>query len=181
MRFSASLLLLAVILAAPAGLQAEAASPSPQAEPIQAEVKPSPKADHKPAKEKKSDVAEFDIPVPIGPPIKGLKVPHYDEDGNLMFLFDAEVARKVDASHIEMENLKIDAYSDDGKKFYIEMPAAVFNLETRILDGDQKVLVRREDFEILGDAGEFHTKTRFAKIIGKVKMTIFSTDNLEKP
>ena len=96
-------------------------------------------------------------------------------------MFDAEIARKVDESHIEMENLKIDAYADDGKKFYIEMPAAVFNLETRILGGDKSVLIRREDFEIVGDAGEFHAKTRFAKIIGKVKMTIFSSENFQQP
>jgi len=181
MRFFASLLLLGAILAAPTGLHAEAVSPSPHAKPGQAEVKASPEADKNSAKEKNPDDDAFDIPVPIGPPIKGLKVPHYDDEGNLMFLFDAAVARKVDEGHIEMENLKIDAYSDDGKKFYIEMPAAVFNLETRILAGDEKVLVRREDFEILGDAGEFNTKTRFAKITGKVKMTIFSTDSLEKP
>lgn len=181
MRFFASLLFLTGLLALPTRLPAESASPTPAAvKPASTDAPAEPETKKSPSDEKKPATDDFDIPVPIGPPIKGLKIPHYDEEGNLKFLFNAEVARKVDETHIEMENLKIDAYADDGKKFYVEMPAAVFNLETRILTGDQKVRIEREDFEILGDTGEFHTKTRFAKIIGKVKMTIF-TDNFDNP
>ena len=119
----------------------------------------------------------MDIPVPIGEDIKGIRIPYYGEDGKtLQMTFDAEVARKLDETHIEMENLKIDNYSEDEKDFYIELPTAIFDLETRILTGDKSVLIRREDFEIVGDAVEFHTKNRFGKILGNVKMIIFSSD-----
>ena len=96
-------------------------------------------------------------------------------------MLDAEQARKLDAERIEFENLKIDAYSDDDKKIYVELPRSIFNLTTRILTSESRVLIRREDFELVGDAGEFHTKNRFAKILGNVKMTILSTENFNTP
>jgi len=149
---------------------------------------PTPEASEKAAKdgkgdkkgeEKKDDDADFDIPVPLGVPVKGIRIPQYNEDGKQIMMFDAEVAKKVDADHIEMENLKIEAVSEDDKKFYIELPKAVFNLQTRILNGTERISIKRDDFEITGETGEFQTKTRFAKVIGDVKMIIFNTENLE--
>jgi hypothetical protein len=124
---------------------------------------------------------EIDIPVPDGVPVKGIKVPSYSADGKLLMMLDAEQARKLDADRIEFENLKIDAYSDDDKKIYVELPRSIFNLTTRILTSESRVLIRREDFELVGDAGEFYTKNRFAKILGNVKMTILSTENFDTP
>lgn len=175
MRYFASLLLASFVALSPLGAQEQKPSATPQA---------GSKTDDK--SKKKGDEADsaaaqkdFDIPVPEGVPVKGIRVPHYDENGQLVMLMNADVARKIDADHIEMENLKIDAYSDDGKKFYIELPKSVFNLENRVLTGHDRVLIKREDFEIRGDQGEFETKTRFAKVIGNVQMIIYSTDNLQ--
>lgn len=172
MRFFASLLLTSFVALSPLAAQQQPA-PTPQ---------PEAKKDDK-AKKKDGDDAgaqkDFDIPLPENVPVKGIRVPHYDENGQLVMLLNAEVARKIDANHIAMENLKIDAYSDDGKKFYIELPKSVFNLENRVLTGNDRVLIRREDFEIRGDQGEFETKTRFAKVIGNVQMTIYSADNFQ--
>lgn len=123
----------------------------------------------------------IDIPVPDGVPVKGIKVPSYSTDGKLLMMLDAEQARKLDAERIEFENLKIDAYSDDDKKIYVELPRSIFNLTTRILTSESRVLIRREDFELVGDAGEFYTKNRFAKILGNVKMTILNTENFDTP
>ncbi len=123
-----------------------------------------------------TDPSEIDIPVPLGTPIKGIQIPHYGPDGKLLMMFDAATALKTDETHITLETLKIDAYSEDGQKIYIELPNAIFNLENRILYGDNNVLVRRDDFEITGKQGEFNTKTRFAKILGNVKMIIHNID-----
>jgi hypothetical protein len=124
---------------------------------------------------------DIDIPVPDGVPVKGIKVPSYSPEGKLLMMLDAELARKLDAERIEFENLKIDAYSDDDKKIYVELPRSIFNLTTRILTSDSRVLIRREDFELIGDGGEFYTRNRFAKILGNVKMTIFGTENFDQP
>ncbi|MGB8465671.1 MAG: hypothetical protein WCE49_12045, partial [Terrimicrobiaceae bacterium] len=105
----------------------------------------------------------------------------YSADGKLLMMLDAELARKLDADRIEFENLKIDAYSDDDKKIYVELPRSIFNLTTRILTSESSVLIRREDFELVGDGGEFYTRNRFAKVLGNVKMTIFGTENFDQP
>ncbi len=182
LRFLASLLL--ATLVSGGSLRAEKPTPTPSPTPTPEKAEKSGKKNKEKDKEKSNDPAstsgEMDIPVPPGVPVKGIKVPHYGPDGRLIMVFDADVATKVDDTNVQMENLKIEAYGDDGKKFNIELPQSVFNLETRILTGSQKVLIRREDFEITGDAGEFHTKTRFAKVLGNVKMTIFSTENFNQ-
>lgn len=126
--------------------------------------------------EKEDSAKEFDIPVPLGIPVKGIKIPHRNEEGKLVMTIEAEVAKKLDDQHVEMENMKIESFDDDGKKINIEIPHSIFNLETRILVGDTHALIRREDFEVTGDAVEFNTKTRFATLRGKIRMVIQSAD-----
>jgi len=154
----------------------EKAKPSPTPE-AKEKAEKAEKSDQ--TEEKKDDAADFEIPVPIGVPVKGIRIPQYNEEGKQIMLFDAEVAKKIDDENIEMENLKIEAISDDDRKFYIELPKSVFNLQTRILNGTDRINIRRDDFELTGDTGEFHTKSRYAKITGDVKMIIFNTENLE--
>jgi len=160
----------AVIHAEPAKAsvaEAAAASPAPA------------KADDKPAAAGKNPkaAAEFEIPVPKNMPVHGIKIPHRDDNGRLVMVLEAEVANKLDDQHIEMTNLKIDAFDDDGKKICIELPLSVFNLDSRVLVGKTHALVRREDFEITGDELEFNTKTRHGTVRGNVKMTIQTPDN----
>jgi hypothetical protein len=174
---------LAIASALSAGLlMAQQSSPTPSKKATASTEKTSRKAREQKAKgasEQTQSQQEIDIPVPDGVPVKGIKVPSYSPDGKLLMMLDAEQARKLDADRIEFENLKIDAYSDDDKKIYVELPRSIFNLTTRILTSESRVLIRREDFELVGDAGEFYTKTRFAKILGNVKMTILSTENFD--
>lgn len=167
-------LLLAVGLGNSYGEKAKP-SPTPETKENAEKAEKSEKADA--TEEKKAD--DIDIPVPIGVPVKGIRIPQYNEEGKQIMLFDAEVAKKIDDENIEMENLKIEAISDDDRKFYIELPKSVFNLQTRILNGTDRINIRRDDFELTGDTGEFHTKSRYAKITGDVKMIIFNTENLE--
>ncbi|MEX1119385.1 MAG: hypothetical protein WEB60_11395 [Terrimicrobiaceae bacterium] len=124
---------------------------------------------------------EFDLSmIPPGQPVKGLKIPYYGADGTtLQMTFEAEVARRVDDSNIELENLKIDAVGDDEKKFLVEMPQSVFNIESRMLTGENGVLIKRDDFEIRGKAAEFDIKSRFGKVLGNVHMIIYSTEEFE--
>jgi hypothetical protein len=172
-------------------LGAQQGTPAPSSKTASAEKTSKKPKETKPAKESKESKdtkekpepaqEEIDIPVPDGVPVKGIKVPSYSTDGKLLMMLDAEQARKLDAERIEFENLKIDAYSDDDKKIYVELPRSIFNLTTRILTSESRVLIRREDFELVGDAGEFYTKNRFAKILGNVKMTILSTESFTTP
>lgn len=158
MRFFSTLIAVAMIAAAlPA--QAEDPQPKPTASPVEAEKS-----------------ADFDIPVPMGIPVKGIKIPHRNDEGKLIMTIEAETAKKLDDKHVEMENMKIDSYDDDGKTVKIEIPHSIFDLDTRILSGDSQALIRREDFEITGDSVEFNTKTRQATLRGKIHMIIQSAD-----
>ena len=121
----------------------------------------------------------FDVPVPLNTPVKGIKIPHRNDEGKLLMTIEAELATKLDESHLEMENMKIESFDDDGKTIKIELPHSILNLDTKILTGDRQALIRREDFEITGDSVEFHTKTRHATMRGKIRM-IIQTADLEK-
>lgn len=140
------------------------------------------RAQEEAVKEKKEKTPNFemDLPVPAGQPVKGIKVPFYGADGTtLQMVLEAEVARRVDDSNIEMDQMKINATSDDGSKMLVEMPQSVFNMETRMLSGEKGVAITRDDFEITGGAGEFDLKSRFGKVIGNVKMIIHDLESLE--
>lgn len=123
---------------------------------------------------------EIDLPVPAGQPVKGIKVPFYAADGTtLQMVLEAGVARRVDDSNIEMDQMQVDATSEDGSKILVEMPQSVFNMETRMLSGEKGVSIKRDDFQITGSAGEFDLKSRFGKVLGNVKMIIEDLETLE--
>lgn len=124
-----------------------------------------------------SEPAEFDLPVPVGMPVNGIKVPQYAEDGRRLMLFEAAVAKKVNEQRVEMESLKLEALDGEGRKIFVELPQAVFNLETRVLTGGNSAKIYREDFEITGDSIEFNTKTRFGTLRGNVRMVISTEEN----
>lgn len=139
---------------------------------LQAESKPAPSPTL-------DDTAGFELPVPEGMPVNGIKVPQYDENGKRLMLFEAAVAKKVNAQLVDMQSLKLEALDGDGRKIFVELPQAVFNLETRILKGDDTAKIYREDFEITGDSIEFNTKTRFGTLRGNVKMVISTEENFK--
>lgn len=133
-----------------------------------------------PSEKKQEEEKPFDIPVPLGIPVKGIKIPHRNEEGKLIMTIEADVAKKLDEHHVDMENMKIESFDDDGKKINIELPHSVFDLDTRILNGDKHALIRRDDFEITGDSVEFNTKTRYAILRGNIRMIVQSADIEEK-
>lgn len=132
------------------------------------------------AKDKSDSPAEeFNVPVPVGIPVKGIKIPHRDENGKLLMTIEAEVATKLDDDRVEMQNMKVESFDEDGKAILITLPRSLFNLQTRLLTGNEGVQIERDDFEITGDSVEFNTKTRFATLRGKIRMVI-QTENLDK-
>jgi len=124
-----------------------------------------------------NESADFDLPVPVGMPVNGIKVPQYDEEGKRLMLFEAAVAKKVNDQQVAMEELKLEALDGEGKKIFVELPQAVFNLQSRVLTGENSAKISREDFEITGDSIEFNTKTRFGTMRGNVKMVISTEGN----
>ena len=110
-------------------------------------------------------------------PVNGIKVPHYDESGRLDLLIEADVAQKINETTVHLDNLRLEALDEDGKKISIELPKAVLDLDTRSLTGDKDVTIRREDFTITGDAIEFDTKNRNGTILGNIRMVVSTEKN----
>lgn len=130
--------------------------------------------------ESSAEPDQFEMPVPVGMPVNGLRVPQYDQDGKLLMLFEAAMATKVSEEVVEMNSLKLEALDSEGQKIFVELPQAVFNLKTHLLTGDKTAKIRREDFEITGDSIEFNTQTRFGTLRGNVKMVISTEETSNK-
>jgi hypothetical protein len=126
-----------------------------------------------------SEAADFDLPVPVGMPVNGIRGATVCGGWQAAHAFEAAVAKKLDEQQVEMQQVKLEALDSDGKKIFVELPHAVFNLESRILTGQDSAKIYREDFEITGDSIEFNTKTRFGTMRGNVRM-IISTEETSK-
>jgi lipopolysaccharide export system protein LptC len=115
---------------------------------------------------------ELQVPIPVGIPVNGIKVPHYNPEGELELVLEADSAQKTDEANVEFTNLKLEAHDDEDRKIFVELPQAVLNLDTRVLTGEKSVNIRREDFTISGDRIEFNTKTRFGTLRGNIHMVL---------
>jgi len=131
-------------------------------------------ADDTPKASSSPEEKELDLPVPVGIPVNGIKVPHYNSEGKLELVLEAESAQKTDETNVEFTNLKLEAHDDEDRKIFVELPQAILNLDTRILTGDKSVIIRREDFTISGDQIEFNTKTQFGTLKGNIQMVLSS-------
>jgi hypothetical protein len=119
------------------------------------------------------------IPLPIGHEAKGLVLPDFDVEGHLRGKFIASTARRIDQEHIRFQDLKITTFTPESQvDLQIDMQTSVFDLKTKILSSDERAMVKRADFNIVGDAIQFDTNTRTGRMIGNVKMVITSQSQL---
>jgi len=115
----------------------------------------------------------------VGHEAKGLVLPNYDLQGNLLGRFEAGTAARIDDNHIKFTDLKIVSYDAKEKPdFNVVMQDAVLNLETRVIDSNNKANIKRADFEIVGDKVQFNTATRYGTLTGNVHMTIYNQKEL---
>ena len=111
---------------------------------------------------------KMDLPVPVGEPVKGIKIPQYDEQGKLTMNLNADTALKLDERRVEFSNLKIQFSDKEEKEIVVEIPHSIFDLESKILTTDSRTVIHREDFDIAGDKAEFDTVARTGKFKGQV-------------
>ena len=120
-----------------------------------------------------------DIPLTVGHEAKGLVLPNYDLQGNLLGRFEAGTAARIDDNHVKFTDLKIVSYDAKEKPdFNVVMRDAVLNLETRVINSNNKTNIKRADFEIVGDKVQFNTATRYGTLTGNVHMTIYNQKEL---
>jgi hypothetical protein len=124
---------------------------------------------------------KMDLPVPVGEPIKGIKIPQYDEQGKLTMNLVADSALKLDERQVEFKDLKIQFSDKEEKEIVVEIPHSILNLETKILSADTKTIIHREDFEIIGQQAEFDTVARTGKFKGPVHASFRNSSPTDQP
>jgi hypothetical protein len=120
----------------------------------------------------------IEVPMPNGRDAKGLKIPYRDEDGKLKMRFDIGVAKKIDDNTVEMSDLQIQTFDDEGEhEMTIDLPTSTLDLTTSVLTTYQAVSIKRDDFELHGNTMIFNTRTKQGGLGGKVRMLIYDIDN----
>ena len=158
------LVLLLLSSACLAGEAAPAATPAPPASPTPTPIRPA---------------GEFQLPVPEGMPVTGIKVPHYDAEGNLLMVFEAASAQRTADDKIEIEDLNLEAMDEEGRKVVVQMPRSTFNLDSKVVTGDKTASISREDLRVTADELDFDTNTRFVKMRGNITMVISTEQTFE--
>ena len=116
----------------------------------------------------------LEIPIPKNHPAKGVHLPFYT-DNVLQMFFDAEVLSRFDARRLKMEQLRIEICAvADRPPMSIEMPSALFDVQTKMLTGTNTFVVRRSDFEVTGQRLVFNTQTRAGTSSGPTRMLVFN-------
>jgi hypothetical protein len=119
------------------------------------------------------------IPIPPGHDSKGLKIPYFDSTGKLQMTFNIGVATRLDDSHVRMADLQVETFDDTGaSEMFIQLPTSVLNLDTRVISAQTHVTIKRDDFELTGEAIEFNTQTKQGKLAGGVRMLIYDLDEM---
>jgi hypothetical protein len=116
---------------------------------------------------------EDTIPLPVGHEAKGLVLPDYDRTGVLNNRCEAGIAKRLDAGHLQMRDLKMTTYTPQQKPdLRIRMSDSVLDLKTKVISTKERSTVKRSDFEIAGDTMQFDTVSRQGTMSGNVKMVI---------
>ncbi len=125
--------------------------------------------------------APIDIPIPVGEPVTGIKIPQYDESGKVSMTLLAGKARKLDDSKVEFDNLKISFTDKEGKEILVEIPHALLDTQTKLLSADSKTIITRDDFDINGEKAEFDTVSRTGRFKGRVRASFRNDSTSGQP
>ena len=125
-----------------------------------------------------SNNQNMEIPVPLGQPVKGIKIPQYDENGKLTMCLTADTALKLNDHQVELTKLKVQF---DEKEIVVDIPHSILNLNTKILSADSETMIHREDFEIVGASAEFDTLARQGSFKGRVHASFRNDTPLTPP
>jgi hypothetical protein len=172
-----SWLSLFLALASPAILvaQTEKPTPKPDATPV---AKAGAKNTPKPTTDEDERIKTTLGNLPPNQIFHNVQIPSLGPNGEIQSLFKAETAKRIGDQNMEMQNLQIEIHNPDGTTFHVQMAHSIFDFSTKILTSDTPSTIKRDDFVINGDRAEFNVKTRFGRMLGNVKMTIFNTGNV---
>jgi hypothetical protein len=120
----------------------------------------------------------YDVPVEKGHDSYGMSIPYFDTSGKRQMNFKIGVASRLDEDHIRMKDLNIETFNEQSGEHEMDiyMPTAVFNTATSWVTSKQHVTIKRDDFEISGEALAFNTETKQGGLGGNVTMIIYNLE-----
>lgn len=123
----------------------------------------------------------FDLPVPIGHDVKGLRLPVRNDEGKIEMQFDMESARRLDDQNVEMHTVTIQTYNQQTLKpdAKIELVASTMNLDTEVISTNEPVRITRDDFFLTADGGQFNSKTRQGTVFGNIHLVIYNRNEFQ--
>lgn len=122
---------------------------------------------------------KLDLPVPVGEPVKGIKIPQYDETGKMTMCLMAETAQKLNEHQVDLGRLKVQFDEKANKEIVVEIPHSILDLETKVLTADSETKIKREDFEIIGESAVFDTLSRQGSFKGHVHASFLNDTAME--
>jgi hypothetical protein len=132
----------------------------------------------KPPEDPNAPPKAIEVPMPNGHDAKVLNIPYRDSDGKLKMRFIIGVATKVDDTHVDMSDLQIETFDEEGNhEMKIDLPTSTLDLTTSVITAHKPVTIKREDFELHGDTMIFNTRTKQGGLGGNVRMLIYNLDN----
>jgi len=170
----AAIVFAGLLVAAAAAEKTEDAKPKKADTKESAEKKPKrDKKKQKPPEDPNAPPKAIDVPMPNGHDAKVLNIPYRDGEGKLKMRFIIGVATKVDDNHVDMADLQIETFDDEGNhEMKIDLPTSTLDLTTSVITAHKPVTIKRDDFELHGNTMIFNTKTKQGGLGGNVKMVI---------
>jgi hypothetical protein len=121
------------------------------------------------------------IPIPVGENAIDSWIPYWEGGKVKTMLIHVHLIEHKDPEHVQMTNAKIITYDDKKQTdMILLLPVSVLDLRTRLLTTDKPFVMKKTDFELMGDSLELDTETRRATITGKVKMIIYNFEDPSK-
>ena len=114
------------------------------------------------------------MPLATGHDAKGLVLPDFDLLGRMRGKLEAGVTRRLDEQNIEFEGVKFTTFLPDTQAPDLQVitKTSTLNLKTQVLASKERTIVKRADFEIVGDTMEFEMISRQGTLAGNVKMVV---------
>ncbi len=86
----------------------------------------------------------------IGTEASGLRVPDYDDEGQLRAQLYGEHFKVIESGEVEITNLKIEMYKDGEVAMTVFSPHCFFNMDTREARSEGRVLIESGLMTIVG-------------------------------
>ena len=117
--------------------------------------------------------------MPLNKPNLRVKIPQF-KDGELECVMNAAEMVRISEEDIDIKKMKMEFLERGEVTTKIELSDARYSLEDRLLSTQNRAVIQREDFTLVGDTMEFDTVEQRGKMVGKVRMVIHDSSGFRK-